>query len=90
MKASSLDDRDRRPPLESDADFDKSNGGKKKRQNGSLVFHRSGRVGRSWLSLFRRGGRVEHVGILWRTRPRLTSVHVSELISQNVQKRFQK
>lgn len=43
MKASSSDDRDdlllfaaRRPPLESDADFDKSNGDKKIRQNGSL------------------------------------------------------
>lgn len=34
--------------------------------------------------------RVEHVGILWRARPRLTSVHVSEHISQNVQKRFKK
>lgn len=33
-------------------------------------------------------GWVEYVGILWRVRPRLTSVHVSEHISQNVQKRF--
>lgn len=29
-------------------------------------------------------------GILWRTRPRLTSVHVSEHISQNVQKGLKK
>lgn len=36
------------------------------------------------------GGWVAYVGILWRTRPRMTSVHVSELISQNVQKRFKK
>lgn len=56
------------------------------------VFNRSGEGGRAFMLFFISDGRgrVEHVGILWRARPRLTYVHVSEHISQNVQKRFKK
>ena len=45
--------------------------------------------GRAFMVFFTaEGSGWNTVGLLWRMRPRLTSVHVSEHISQNVQKRF--